>query len=392
MLLMEPMATPPEKGACEACLRRSRLLGLLNARIEHSARDLHTLIELLQLDDGVLIEALGGRRQEELRQLNAAPLAAAQRPFASICVHRGELDAVPGMRGVLRSGVSGRPTAVSLAGEVDSLAMLVERPIVSITGARRASSYGIETASMLARKLSLCGVTVAAAFDEGIPAASHRGAMQVGRPSIAALAGGIDVCKPAWLAPLWRRLHSGSCLITHMPMGLRGRRWGARAREAMLASLSDLVIVVEAEDEPALEAAHFAMRTGKLVAGVPGRLTSPASNGPHELISLGATLLRGAEDALDLLHVADRAALQEAEAQRQAHHLPPSLRRVLERVGSGEDALAVLASGPDAAETLLALGELEARGLLRRTDRGRYVPCLDGATPRPVCATLHGER
>jgi predicted Rossmann fold nucleotide-binding protein DprA/Smf involved in DNA uptake len=55
--------------------------------------------------------------------------------------------------------------------------------------------------------------------------------------------------------------------------------------------------------------------------------------------------------------------------------LRPALRRVLERVGAGQDTAEKLAhSEADAADVLLALSELELMGLLARGDGGRYVP------------------
>ncbi|MHB1810745.1 MAG: hypothetical protein ACYCU0_15825 [Solirubrobacteraceae bacterium] len=53
--------------------------------------------------------------------------------------------------------------------------------------------------------------------------------------------------------------------------------------------------------------------------------------------------------------------------------LTPPLRQVLDRVGAGEDTLDVLLADGDQAETLLALGELEARGLLARGASGCYL-------------------
>jgi hypothetical protein len=48
---------------------------------------------------------------------------------------------------------------------------------------------------------------------------------------------------------------------------------------------------------------------------------------------------------------------------------------MLERVGAGEDTPDKLTGrGEDAGEALLALSELELRGLLGRGDGGRYVP------------------
>ena len=55
--------------------------------------------------------------------------------------------------------------------------------------------------------------------------------------------------------------------------------------------------------------------------------------------------------------------------------LGPELRRLLAAVEDGRGALGQLASGADEARAVLAgLGELEFRGLIRRTFGGRYEP------------------
>jgi DNA processing protein len=104
---------------------------------------------------------------------------------------------------------------------------------------------------------------------------------------------------------------------------------------------------------------------------VPGRSGSPLAAGPHALIRGGATLIRGADDLLDLLHVASLA----GRAEPPSTSLPEHLQAVLCAVGSGRDTHGRLLAGAhgEAIDLLGALGELELLGLLARGEGGRYL-------------------
>src|ERR1700677_1207436 len=54
-------------GACRDCVRRSWLLGKLGARLDYRSREESRLLELLELEDEQLIEAIAGRRRSELK-------------------------------------------------------------------------------------------------------------------------------------------------------------------------------------------------------------------------------------------------------------------------------------------------------------------------------------
>src|SRR4029077_5341905 len=125
---------------------------------------------------------------------------------------------------------------------------------------------------------------------------------------------------------------------------------------------------------------RVARRLGRTVAAIPGRVTSPVSGGTNVLLMEGAPLVRGPEDALDLIYGASAQAPSVPERGVSEEHGLISgeralLQATLERVGAGKDTVAKLtANGEDAGETMLALSELELMGLLGRGDGGRYVP------------------
>src|SRR5205807_5681714 len=112
-----------------------------------------------------------------------------------------------------------------------------------------------------------------------------------------------------------------------------------------------------------------------------GRVTSRTSRGTNALLLDGARLVRDAGDVLELLRGGSPVARpREAEKRLQ---LEPRLAEVLERVGEGRDTPdRLIAGASDLGEVLLALSELELRGLLTRGDGGRYVRREPGARLR----------
>ncbi len=270
-------------------------------------------------------------------------------------------------------------------GGLERLRELTQRPVVAILGTTRASDYGRAAASDLARGLAASGVTVAGAQSRGIAAAALAGALEGGGWTLTVAAGGLDTAPAARWREVRRQLQSGGCTVSALADGVDGRRWGAALAERTLAALAAVTLVVEARERPReLAAARAAQSFGRTVAAIPGRVTSPAASGCHELLRDGARLVRDAADVLELLYEADRPAPQAQTGGRAASdlvlaELEPRLRAVLERVGAGEDTPGRLAEGQDdAGAALRALSELELLGLLSRGDGGRYVVRTQG--------------
>lgn len=373
----------PESGACEGCLRRSRALSLLSVRIDHSARDLQKLQALLSLTEDELIDALGGRRREELRELCATPLAQ-RREGATSCPHAAGAPAA-------LASIEWRPCALSIAGDRQRLTAALNEPIVTILGTKRPSDYGVEVSRALGRGLSAAGVTIAAPLQEGIPAAALAGALSIRRAgaltvqhgvALAVLPGGLDVRTPSCLRWLRSRLSQDGCAISQLPDDAPPRRWGLRAAQALTASIASLIVVVEAREEQELAAARLAAAGGVPLSAVPGRLTSPAAAGPHSLLRDGASLITQPKDVLELLYRSEEAPLRGhrrhlLHATTDCSVRQPPLnaiqKQVLHRVGDGQSTLDALLSGPHPDRTLIALSELEAKGLLARDHAGRYL-------------------
>jgi DNA processing protein len=360
--------------ACSDCRRRSWLLGELSAILDLNCRADGRLFDLLALDDGELVQALGGRRRAELQRAYAsfrADRLPHAREVAELCMHDGRYPHELNATGVC--------PMLHVEGGLERLRELTRRPVVAIFGTARASDYGRATASDLARGLAASAVTVAGLSSGGIAAEALAGALDGGGGTLAISGSGFDVAPAARRRALHSELTHGGCAVSELACGVDGRRWGVASAERMLAALASVTLVVEAHERPReLAAARIARSFGKTVAAVPGRVTSPPARGCNALLRDGALLVRDAADVLELLYEADDPAQARPAAStasdRPEAKLGPRLRAVLERVGAGEDTPGRLAGGQvDAREVLCALSELELLGLLSRGDGGRYV-------------------
>ncbi len=373
---------PTSQGACPECLRHSWLLAQLSPRLGYHARDHSRLLALLALEDDQLIQAIGGRHRRELRGRYARfkPEWVRSSPGVErICRHR---QGYP--RGLAQAHERAPWMLHVAAGAAGRLGALSTTPTVAIVGSRRATDYGIEIARSLARGLSASGVSVAGSLSDGIAVAAQEGTLEAGGNTLTVLDGGLDVACPARRRALHERLLESGCVVAELPCGYKPRDWCRPARERIVVGLAQLTIFVEADEDPLeLQGARVARALGRTVAAVPGRVTSPASRGTHALLLDGASLVRGAEDALELLYGGKqpraprgpRGPRQSPGAAVSTAALQPRLRTTLEQVGAGRDTPAKLsAASADAGETLLALTELELMGLLTRGDGGRYVP------------------
>jgi DNA processing protein len=356
-------------GACRDCLRRSWLLARLGASLDYRCADVSRLTEALALDDDQLLDALAGTRRAALRTefLRFDPSEVPQ-PVkgGKLCRHD------PGYPASLRD--AGAPAMLHVRGALTRLRGLTRAPVVAVVGSRRATDYGLEVARSLATGLAASGITVVAGLTDGIAQAAHSGVLEAGAPALGVVGGGLDVGRPQRQRSLIERLCGSGCAVSELPSDCDGRRWGPVAAERIVVRLAELTIVVEADDSAReLAGAHLARALGRRVAAVPGRVSSRASRGTNALLIDGARLVRGPEDALELLD-ANRAA-RAGLAQAPCRRLEPRLAEVLERVGEGRDRPDEIAlADDDVGDLLLALSELELMGLLARGDGGRYVP------------------
>ena len=252
-----------------------------------------------------------------------------------------------------------RPPVLHIAG---ANAALDDRA-VAIVGTRRASGYGLATATELAAELARAGVAVVSGLALGIDGAAHRGALQAGGRTIAVVPSPLDRIYPPRHRALARDMvRRGGALVTEVPIGASIGRPDFARRNRVIAGLAEATVVVEAPDRSgALLTAAAAIGVGRELYAVPGPIDALTSRGSNRLIadhlaamvtSAGALLH---QVGLSLGHRPTAVAtLSEVEGQ--------VLRRLLERSGSIEEI--VDRTGHPPASVASALTLLEARGLV----------------------------
>jgi DNA processing protein len=158
-------------------------------------------------------------------------------------------------------------------------------------------------AEQLGLDLARAGVVVVSGLALGIDASAHRGALNGGGCTVAVMGTGVDVVYPAAHSRLAAEiLSAGGALVSQFPDGTVPRRQNFPARNWTMASLSDLVVVVEAgEGSGALITAEAALHLHKEVMAVPGSVFSALSVGTHGLLRDGAGLVQNARDVLAAL-------------------------------------------------------------------------------------------
>lgn len=253
-----------------------------------------------------------------------------------------------------------RPPTLFIAGPAE----VFRRRAVAIVGTRRASSYGLASATEIAHDLAASGVAVVSGLALGVDGAAHRATVAAGGVGIAVLPSPLDRVYPPRHRPLARDLvRRGGALVSEIAAGIPIGKPDFARRNRIIAGLAEAVVVVEAPDRSGalLTAAAATAIGGRELYAVPGPIDAMASRGCNRLIADHQALL--VTSSAWLLH----------QIGVSAGRRPPSvgslseveglvLRVLLERPGSIEE-LVDRARQP-AASVASALTMLESRGLV----------------------------
>ena len=251
---------------------------------------------------------------------------------------------------------------------------------VGVVGSRSPSPYGLGAAADLGRDLARRGVTVVSGMAKGADSAAHQGALDGGGRTVAVLGSGLDVPYPRRNRRLMERIARRGAAVSEFPLGTRPAPWNFPRRNRVIAGMTLGTVVIEAAARSgSLITAELALEGGREVFAVPGRVTSPRSEGTNSLIRDGARLARSAADVID-----DLPAEWRERARPEPRSLDPRLvagldegeTRVLAQLDPDEpmlvDALARDVGLPHG-RLLDALLSLEMRRLVRAVPGGRYM-------------------
>ncbi|MDA5555242.1 DNA-processing protein DprA [Shimia sp. MMG029] len=176
---------------------------------------------------------------------------------------------------------------------------LLQKPAVAVIGARNASSLGLRMATRLAKELGDAGYIIVSGLARGIDAAAHQAALSTG--TIAVYAGGLARPYPAQNISLANDIGTHGVCVSEQPPAMEPRARHFPARNRIISGLVRAVIVVEAASKSgSLLTARIALDQGRDVLAVPGHPFDARAAGANILIRDGATLIRGADDVLEV--------------------------------------------------------------------------------------------
>jgi DNA processing protein len=363
-----------EPRACPDCLRRARLLAHLAPYIEKIATGApgSRSPELLRLsNEDLAAVAAPNVASQVLAQVAAFPERRLESELAAAecwgcCRHDRLYPAA------LRDAADA-PWALIGRGDPALLEGLEPEGVVTVVGARRASSYGREVARGLARDLAAAGLVVVSGLAFGIDACAHRGALEGGR-TFAVLGCGADLAYPAAHRSLWRRICERGLVLSELPPGAGAWRWTFPARNRIMAALAGMTVVVEAaERSGSLITADLAVDLGRDLGAVPGPVGSRCSVGTNNLLAAGACVVRDAQDVLDAMLGAGAHQIERSGPALELVQL--SVLTALETGAETCDAIAA-ELGLSGAAAAAALADLEAHGYVSCSLVGAYTRTL----------------
>lgn len=181
---------------------------------------------------------------------------------------------------------------------------LASNSSVAIVGTRNPSSYGVRVARNFAAGLVDHGLSVISGGALGIDTAAHQGALDNGGTTIAVLAGGIDLDYPASNSRLFEEIAQNGALVSEVMPGVAARPERFLTRNRLIAAIARSTIVVEAAYRSgSLRTARDAAELLRPVMAVPGPITSPLSEGCHQLIAdRAAEIVTSLSDLIELVN------------------------------------------------------------------------------------------
>lgn len=149
---------------------------------------------------------------------------------------------------------------------VDGTLADTDRRAVAIVGSRNAGPEALRAADNLARSAAAHGVTVVSGLARGVDAAAHHAALNGGGRTIAVVGTGIDEVYPPEHAGLAAQIATQGAVVSQFRPGSPGTKSSFPMRNAVIAGLSLVSVVMEASERSGTRSeAEAALRQGRIV-------------------------------------------------------------------------------------------------------------------------------
>lgn len=174
---------------------------------------------------------------------------------------------------------------------------------IAVVGTRIMSAYGQQMTKEFVKKLVEHDWCIVSGLARGVDRVAHETALQYKGLTLAIVAHGLDVCYPPEHLDLRQQiLDAGGLLVSEYGQGVRPTPDKFRARDILMAKLSQAILVIEAPRKSGTKiTVSAAAEAGINVYVVPGPITQASYHGSVEIIRNGGIPVYSPEDLMEQL-------------------------------------------------------------------------------------------
>ncbi|RWZ60504.1 DNA-protecting protein DprA [Halobacillus fulvus] len=188
------------------------------------------------------------------------------------------------------------PYVLYLQGNPDILSTSLS---LSVIGTRTPSKDGYQGMRTLLPPVIEKGYTIVSGMAKGVDQYAHKLAITHGGTTIAILGSGFQHIYPKNDIDLYRKIARDHLVISEYSPDRRPQKYHFPERNRLISGLTPATFVVEARVKSGSQiTVDQALEQGREVYAMPGRPLSPTSEGCHQMINDGATLVHRPEDLL----------------------------------------------------------------------------------------------
>ncbi len=172
--------------------------------------------------------------------------------------------------------------------------------VIGIVGTRKASSYSLKAAEIMAKGMAQCGAVIISGGALGVDSASHKGAIEAGGKTYAVLGNGFGADYLKANEKLRNEIKaSGGALISEYPPYTKASKFNFPMRNRLISALSDGILVVEAGVKSgSLITAGHAAEQGRDIFAIPASIFDKNFQGTNKLIDDGAVVATSPQTVL----------------------------------------------------------------------------------------------
>jgi DNA processing protein len=179
---------------------------------------------------------------------------------------------------------------------------LLLKPMVTVVGTRKMSSYGKWVVKYILKHLKSLDIVVVSGLANGIDEEVHKTCLEFGIPTIAIVAGGIDKGYPKSNQSIYNDISKKGLIISEFPPGREIIKGMFPMRNRILAGISLVTVVIESDIKGgSLITLNLALEYGREIFCVPCNINRYSLQGCNMCISQGATPLYSPNQLLKFL-------------------------------------------------------------------------------------------